>query len=460
MQYLFRISGRHHTQLLYHLFPGDGKEAVAVLLCGRHETDQQSMLLSHTVVLIPHDECERHQEYVRWKTDRIVALLEEVEKRNLAILKIHSHPGGYPKFSNVDDASDAELFPSVFSWSETSSVHGSAVMLPDGRIFGRVFTKEMKTFPFDTVSVAGDNILIWKQTDNEIIDDFALRTVQTFGEGTYRRLRRLKIGVIGCSGTGSPTIEQLMRLGVGHLVLVDPDSIEAKNLNRIINSRKTDVGTKKTTVLEKSIKDTDLGTRVTVYGENLYDSKEAIYDLITCDIIVGCVDSVDGRHLASQITNFYLVSYFDIGVRLVADKKGGIESIVASVNYVQPGRSTLLSRNLYDIEMLREEATLRSNPDEYKELLKRKYFRGVNVDRPAVISINMMISAMAVNELLNRIHPFKDDSANKYARVMIDYCGSCIDNSSESDFDQDSNADKWAGRGDCVPFLRMPDLKL
>ncbi|MBL7738476.1 MAG: ThiF family adenylyltransferase [Chitinophagaceae bacterium] len=460
MQYQLRLSGKHHDQLLQHLFPTDGKEAVAVILCGRHETEDLSIMLSYKVVLIPYKDCERHPEYIKWKTDRIIPLLEEVEKKNLAILKIHSHPGGYSKFSAVDDASDSELFPSVFSWSETKSVHGSAVMLPDGKIFGRVFTKEMEVIPFDSVSVAGDDIRIWRQKDQTNIEGFALRTIQAFGESTYQQLRGLKVGVIGCSGTGSPTIEQLARLGVKQLVLIDPDPVEEKNLNRIINSYRADIGTKKTTILERAIKAMDLGTHVKVYENNLYDSKEAIYDLITCDIVVGCVDSVDGRHLVSQITNFYLVPYFDIGVRLVADRKGGIESIVASVNYIQPGCSSLLSRNLYDIEMLREEATMRTNPEEYKDLLKRKYFRGVNVDRPAVISINMQISSMAVNELLNRIHRFKEDPPSRYARMMMDYCGSCIDNASESDFEQDTNSDKWAGRGDCIPFLRMPDLAL
>jgi hypothetical protein len=38
-----------------------------------------------------------------------------------------------------------------------------------------------------------------------------------FDEGTIQRLRRLWIAVIGASGTGSPVVEQLLRLGVGVL---------------------------------------------------------------------------------------------------------------------------------------------------------------------------------------------------------------------------------------------------
>ena len=50
------------------------------------------------------------------------------------------------------------------------------------------------------------------------------------------KLQNLSVAVVGCSGTGSPVIEQLARLGVGRLLLVDPDVVKVKNLNRILNT--------------------------------------------------------------------------------------------------------------------------------------------------------------------------------------------------------------------------------
>ena len=82
------------------------------------------------------------------------------------------------------------------------------------------------------------------------------------------------------------------------------------------------------------------------------------------------------------------------------------------------------------------------------------------MDRPAVISINMQISSMGVIELLNRLHPFKEDAPNSYAKIMMDYCGSCIENASEESFNSDLYSEKWAGRGDYKPFLRMPELSI
>jgi len=115
-------------------------------------------------------------------------------------------------------------------------------------------------------------------------------------------------------------------------------------------------------MLAHAIEKIGLGTRLIVFDKNLFDSKEARNELISCDVLVGCVDSVDGRHLASQLTNFYVIPYFDLGVRIIADGNGGISTIVASVNYIQPGMSSLLSRGLYTHQRLAGESLMRTDP--------------------------------------------------------------------------------------------------
>ena len=59
------------------------------------------------------------------------------------------------------------------------------------------------------------------------------RTAQAFGAGTVEFLSNLTVGIVGASGTGSIVAEQLYRLGVKRLVLVDDDYVEERNLGRI-----------------------------------------------------------------------------------------------------------------------------------------------------------------------------------------------------------------------------------
>jgi hypothetical protein len=88
-----RISGLHHEVLKQHLLPQDGREAVAVALCGRHYNGSEKILTVHDLTLIPHNECySREWDFLCWPTQRIIPYFERISKSDLGILKIHSHP--------------------------------------------------------------------------------------------------------------------------------------------------------------------------------------------------------------------------------------------------------------------------------------------------------------------------------------------------------------------------------
>lgn len=456
-----RISAQHHEILKNHLLPADGKEAIAVALCGRYK-GRHSILTVHEIMLIPHEECySRESDILCWPTSRIHSYFERLGKSDLALLKIHSHPGGYEKFSKTDDFSDAEFFESAFGWSIHDGPHASAVMLPTGRIFGRFFFNDMHHEAIENVLIPAEAIHNYKIIDKIVVDEFALRTAQAFGEKTYSVLKGMTVAVVGCSGTGSPLIEQLVRLGIGNIILIDPDVIEMKNLNRILHSTKKIAQKKlpKIDVLKKAIIEMGLGTNVITFQANIYDSKKALNALIESDVIFGCMDSVDGRYLLNQLCTFYILPYFDLGVKLEANGTGGINKICGSVHYIQPGRSSLLTRGLYTMEDVSAAGQMRRNKIEYDNLLKEKYIKNVNVNNPAVISVNMMIASHAANEFLNRIHPYKAEPISQYAASTIDITEGYIVNVSEQDFKCDKYLESRIGRGNIIPFLELSELQ-
>lgn len=208
-----------------------------------------------------------------------------------------------------------------------------------------------------TVAVAGDDFAIWGERDADAgLADFTLRNEQMFGEATVRLLGQLSVAVVGCSGTGSPTVEQLLRLGVGRLVLVDDDDLEEKNLNRILNAYRADVGRKKAHVLRDAASKMDLGADVVACPTKL-ECESAVRAVAECDFAFGCTDTAAGRHVLSRLCTFYGISLIDMGVRIVADGSGGVDQVCGAVHYVQPGGSSLLSRGVYTLEQLRAEGS-------------------------------------------------------------------------------------------------------
>jgi len=394
---------------------------------------------------------------VTWSTQRLIPLLEEASRYDLAILKVHSHPGGYPQFSSIDDESDNDLFNSVFGWTDSAFPHASAVMLPRGRMFGRAILRDGTFQQLDSILVPGNDLHFWIPDRGGSLPSFTQRHAQLFGSGTTRRLREMAVAVVGCSGTGSPVVEQLARLGVGRLVLVDPDRVEEKNLNRIVNATREDAYLKRPKVeaMARAIASMGFATDVEIIPENLATPR-AVKAVAECDVVFGCMDGVEGRHLLNRLAAFYVLPYFDVGVRLDADGHGGIDEASGAVFYIRPDGSTLQDRSVYTTEQLKAAGLRRTDPKAYREQVKAGYIRGVDEDRPAVISINTQMASTAVNEFLARLHPYRLDDNSDFATVRTSFIQGV--NYRETEESPSGNFFRHIGRGDVRPLLSMPEL--
>jgi len=457
------LSGDQHAHLKSFLFPGDGKEAVAILLCGRRDGDRRYRLLVREIQGIPYEECiERSATHVTWSPDYVSPLFDRAAAERLSVIKIHSHPGGYAEFSSIDDEGDARLLPMIRGWVEADIPHGSAVMLPDGQIFGRVLNPVGRFEPLSAINVVGDDLHFWyADAGNAALPSFVASHAQAFDEGTIQRFRRLSIAVIGGSGTGSPTIEQLVRLGVGEIVIVDDDHVEERNINRILNSTMDDATQRrpKVSVLGDAVERIGIGTRVIRVNQNLWNP-DVIRTIAQCDVVFGCMDTIDGRFLLNTLATYYMLPYFDVGVRLEAIRsganKGRIREVCGTVHYLQPGRSSLMSRGLFSMKEVAAAGLRRNDPAAHARQVEDGYIAGAPEHRPAVISVNMFAASLAVNELLARLHPYREEGNGAYASVIFSLASMELMPEPEEHI-----CEMLAGRvgfGDTTPLLRLMEL--
>lgn len=457
-----RLVADQHELLRAGLFAPDGFERVAIGMCRQSVAPVGTTLLLRELHLVPESAyIQRAVDQVSWRTEWLVPLLERAVRDGLSVVKFHCHPGGFSEFSLADNDSDRRLFRSIHGWYDETRSHGSVVLLHDGQMFGRSVLEDGTFVPFHRISVVGDDIRIWGEPSvaGEVAG-FARRHAQLFGGATTTKLRRLSVAVVGCSGTGSIVVELLARLGVGRLVLIDPDIIEEKNLNRILNAGRADVSQKrlKVEVLADAIHCMGLGTEVETIPENLCDSQRAVRAAASVDVLFGCMDSHEGRLALNKIAAYYLMPYFDLGVRADADGAGGISYVGGAVHYLQPGKSSLLSRRAINLEMARAENLRRKQPEEYERQRAEKYIRGVAEDRPAVISLNTQAASMAVNELLARLHQFRLEPNGGFARTAFDLTNGLLIHTAEHEFPHCDYLVRMAGRGDTIPLLDTPAL--
>lgn len=452
-----RLTARHHDQLMRHLHPGDGREALAFILCGHQLAPSGSVLTSHRVFPVPYELCRvRQADALEWSTEASFPVLEQARRDKLSVIKIHSHPSGYRQFSASDDRSDCEFFPAAYSWMDEECPHASAILLPSGEIVARVVTPETRFSPVGLTMIVGNNIQFWPVAMTTA-SSFGVRTDQAFGQGTTSLMRKLTIGVVGCSGTGSLVLEQLARLGVGHLVLVDPDEVGEENLNRIIGATRADAKQHraKVDVLHDHVRGIGLGTTVTAIKAPA-QSAEAVRALANSDVLFGCVDTSFGRYVLNRLAAYYNLPYFDLGVGLNADGSGGIDHIAGAVHYLKPGGSSLLSRKAINYEQLKAEALYEVDPEAYAEHLSKGYIEGVVEARPAVISVNMHYASLAILEFLSRTHDVRVSGNAAYAMYRFTYTHDFREH--EPDGEPCKELSNKVGLGDRIPLLDMPSL--
>lgn len=327
----------------------------------------------------------------------------------------------------------------------------------DNKIYAYTFDTEFH--PVDVSLVIGYALhySFAKGQSQKVEGQMHERTAQAFGAGTVEFLSNLTIGIVGASGTGSIVAEQLYRLGVKRLVLVDDDYVEERNLGRILNSTVHDAQnhTNKTEMLKQAYERIGLGTEV-IAVPSVVATPDAIRKLSQCDLVFGCLDSADGRMYTNRLCTFYTIPYIDMGVKLKSDN-GVISEISGAVRYIVPGEASLYSIGAYTYEQVESEALRRDDPVAYRERLKEKYIEGAQEGSPAVICVNMQIASLAVLELLNRIHEYRDTPNTDVEVLNINLLEPAFPQP-EAPSGQDATLRKYLGKGDCAPLLDMPSI--
>ena len=447
------LTAEMHERVRQHLFPGDGLEAAAVLVCAK-APGPRLRLLARDVILVPHDQCVREHDLLRWPGASIEDAIDLAEKDDLSIILLHSHPGGFFDFSKYDDSSDQITMPCLFA--ALGTLHGSAIMIPDGAILARTYTPEMESQQLDLVAVPGQD-LHWWWSDRK----FATKPMAFTGE-TREELARLTACVFGVSGTGSITAEQLARLGFGRVVLIDFDKMEDKNLNRILNSTIEDAreGLLKVTVFDRAITSyRGKGVAVPVAASIL--KREAVLAASQADVLFSCVDTHDARQMADLISSAFLQPLFDVGVtiptRSTPDGGKAIADVCARVDYVRPGGPTLGDRGVYTQASLRAEHLRRTDPDKYRDELDQGYIKGAVDEAPSVITLNMRAAADLVMEFLARAYPFRHDANASYARKLLSIAAKEEEFFAEDEFITPQN--HLLARGAQEPLLNLPGLR-
>ncbi len=119
------------------------------------------------------------------------------------------------------------------------------------------------------------------------------RTVSLIGNEGAAALACARVLVVGVGGVGGYTVEMLARSGVGHLTIVDADTVAESNLNRQLIAIRPTIGKSKVELFRERIKNINPECVVTAMETFLEpESVEGIVGEGHFDMVIDAIDTV------------------------------------------------------------------------------------------------------------------------------------------------------------------------
>ncbi len=119
------------------------------------------------------------------------------------------------------------------------------------------------------------------------------RTERLLGADGLRKLTNARVILLGVGGVGSWCAEALVRSGLGHLTLVDPDRVDITNINRQLPATTRTVGRPKVEVLKERLLEINPLCEITALQARY--EKGADFGLASYDCIIDAIDSLTDK---------------------------------------------------------------------------------------------------------------------------------------------------------------------
>lgn len=158
------------------------------------------------------------------------------------------------------------------------------------------------------------------------------------GAVVFQRLRGLRVAIVGLGRSGSQLAAALARTGLTRLTLIDPDRVEAHNLD-MAGLGPQDLGRRKTEAVAAALRRTGAETGDLALHPVTVTSLRGLAVAKGADLIACCVDNDGARLAAGLIAALYARPLLDIGTGVHGG--GPHRRLGADIRLILPGAGCL-----------------------------------------------------------------------------------------------------------------------
>lgn len=395
-----RISGEDWGSLKAHVngaAPAEegGFAAITLSTDGRHPV----LLVRELILPGPEDWMHQGAHWLTPRTSYINRAVVRADYLNCGLLFFHSHPDpGHPAGLSPIDVASTELLFNNLEKILPGRPLASAVITPEGA--AGVVREGGRERDLESIVVIGGRIeRVTAQRRSGLapaIASSADRQVRAFGKQAQAILSGLRVGVVGAGGTGSAALEQLARLGVRHVLVVDDDELDASNVSRVFGSTAADVSKSpaKVEIASRNYKAILPGAAVRVLKKNITEPGVAAA-LLGCDVVFSCTDTDSSRAILNDLAYSCYVPVIDTGCKIDM-RDGKPRAVLGRSRLLRPGLPCLWCTGAIDGRRVLMESM---SPTERAKLEASGY--GFNEGpQPMVVHLTTLVAALAVSEFL------------------------------------------------------------
>jgi molybdopterin/thiamine biosynthesis adenylyltransferase len=389
-----------------HLLRRDGQEDLCFAMWFPSKgTDRCTFLVSEAVLPGPGE--RRVHGNASFEGSYVERVLSIAASRGAGVAFLHSHLGpGWQGMSSDDVAAESSLAPAVFATTGVPLV--GLTLGTDGawsaRTWERGGRRQYDRQWCESVRVVGDGFRVTYNNKLLPVPAFGTeltRTISAWGEKKQADIARLRIGVVGTGSVGCIVAEAAARMGVGQVLLMDFDSVEEINLDRLLHSSRSDIGRSKVAVLSDALRKSATAKDFSVFpSESSIVEEEGFRAALDCDLLFSCVDRPWPRFALNLIAYAHLIPVIDGGLSIVAKGVSGIRHCSIRSHIAAPSRRCLECLGQYKSEFVSQERDgLLDDP---------KYIGGLPDEHPLKASENVfgfsaMAASMEVMQMLSMI---------------------------------------------------------
>jgi molybdopterin/thiamine biosynthesis adenylyltransferase len=412
-----------YERLHGHLFPGDHDEHGAVIAAGVVTTGRGTRLLARDLLIARDgiDFVPGVRGYRRLTPEFVRDQIRFCRDEGLVYLAVHNHSGDTDvDFSSTDNRSHERGYPALL---DISGRPVGALVLARNALAGDIWTTDRQRRVISETVIVGSNLrrVYPSPPPSPPKADLTYdRQVRWFGDRGQALLARMKVAVVGTGGVGLPLITMLARLGVGHLVVIDPDRLDDTNLPRMPEASRLDAlmplrtlpggtwvadrfSTRKIRLARRAARRANPRIRFTGIATNVVEP-EAAHELIDCDYIFLAADEHLALMLVNAVAHQFLIPAVRIGTRIDVDPETGmVGDIRTNVRPILPGSGCLRCNKLISPTRLAEEST------DQRERDRNRYVD--EVPAPSVITFNTWSASQAATDFMLMVTELIDPAA-------------------------------------------------